>query len=447
MKRELSSLVSAIKSGVAARCLLIFGDDLPVNETVQQIINALIPKEQQGFNLERLDGRVTPWERIQVALMTPPFFPGTKVVWIENAPYFISRENKGEVGNQVMQFWSDGKQQEASTLLTDLLVAEGWTQERWQDLGDNGPREIADLLNSESEEEVEKLIEFCRGQEIDFTRRRSGQAQGLEELLERGVPPWSVLLMTAVQVDRRMRLYKRLDQVNAVQYLGLERERGGKASRESILSFVNERLSRAHKTADARAREMILQRSGSDLRSLAHELEKLCLFAGEDSVLRARDVETIFTDYGEAWVFDLTDAVGDRNARLAISQLARLLSSGQHPLKLLATLASEVRRLLAARQLLEGELHGLWKRGMSYPQFQQQLSMSGVTASLTRNSYGDYMCLLRAERFSMAELCRYLAGIHDADLRLKSSGINARHAMERLVLGMCLGRRKERVQG
>ena len=52
------------------------------------------------------------------------------------------------------------------------------------------------------------------------------------------------------------------------------------------------------------------------------------------------------------------------------------------------------------------------------------------------------MCLLRAERFSVSELCRYMDGIHDADFRLKSSGGNPRLVMERLVLGMCLGEKK-----
>ncbi|MGH7930948.1 MAG: hypothetical protein ACREQV_24515, partial [Candidatus Binatia bacterium] len=138
--------------------------------------------------------------------------------------------------------------------------------------------------------------------------------------------------------------------------------------------------------------------------------------------------------------------IGERNARAALSQLARLIARGEHPLKLLGAMASETRRLLAARQLLDGELRGHWGPGMSYPQFQRQVMPQGVP-QLTRNSYADYMCLLRAERLSMAELRRYMNGIHDADLRLKSSGSNPRLVMERLILGMCLGEKKELAKG
>ena len=52
-------------------------------------------------------------------------------------------------------------------------------------------------------------------------------------MLERGLPPWDFLLMTAVQVDRRTRLYKRLEEMGAVLQFVIERDRSGRISRES----------------------------------------------------------------------------------------------------------------------------------------------------------------------------------------------------------------------
>jgi hypothetical protein len=57
------------------------------------------------------------------------------------------------------------------------------------------------------------------------------------------------------------------------------------------------------------------------------------------------------------------------------------------------------------------------------------------------------MCLLRVERLSLSELRRYMGGIHDADLRLKSSGNSARSVLERLILGMCSGEKKRIGEG
>jgi len=125
--------------------------------------------------------------------------------------------------------------------------------------------------------------------------------------------------------------------------------------------------------------------------------------------------------------------------------LARLLAQGEHPLRLLGTVASEVRRLLSARQLLETDFARLWKRGMSYQQFQQTILPQGAPL-LTRSPYADYMCFQRAERFSVADLRAYMEGIFDADFRLKSSGGQPRLVLEKLLLGMCLSGRSAKSQ-
>jgi DNA polymerase III delta subunit len=116
------------------------------------------------------------------------------------------------------------------------------------------------------------------------------------------------------------------------------------------------------------------------------------------------------------------------------------MGQGDHPLKLLGTIAAEVRRLLAARQLLDNQLKPYWQRNLTYQQFQQVVAKQAIPM-LTRNPYGDYMCFQRAERFSLAELARHMDALFETDLKLKSSASQPRLVMEKLLLGMCLGGR------
>ncbi len=442
MKRDLGTIITDIKTGKGPQVLLLSGDDLQVQETCKKLLDNLIPESERGFNLERFDGRSAPWDQIEASLNTPPFFPGKKVVWIENVPYFISREQKGELGGKVLQTWSEGKKDDAVRLLLDLLVVEGWTQEQWE-LAQSGRSlgPLSDLLEAdgaEAREDVQALLAYCRSQETDLSRHRGAEEPRLATMLDHGLPPWDFLLMTALQVDRRMRLYKRLEEMGAVLQLVMERDRSGKISRESLGEFIHQRLRQAGKAIEPRAREMILLRAGDELRGLQQELEKLLLYVDDHSSIRAQDVELIFADHGEGWIFDLTRSIAERNAVAALAHLARLMAQGEHPLKLLATIAAEVRRLLTARQLLDGELRQHWKRGLTYQQFQQNVLKEGAPL-LTRNPYADYMCLQRADDFSVGELRSYLAGVYDADLRLKSTGNNPRLVMEKLILDMCLG--------
>lgn len=445
MKRNLENIIADIKSNRAPQLLLLFGDDLQVDAACRTIVDQLVPQDQRGFNLERFDGRSVPWDQIEASLNTPPFFPGKKVIWVENVTYFTSQEQKGELGEGVFHAWGEGKQDEAVRLLLDLLAVEGWTQEQWEQLqsaSSLGP--LIDLLEAdgaEAREDTQALLAYCRYKGMDLNQRHGARGNRLAELLDDGLPPWDLLLMTAVQVDRRTRLYKRLEEMGAVLPLVIERDRSGRISRENLTEFISQRLRQAGKTIESQAREMILLRAGDELRGLREELEKLVLYVGERSTIRTQDVDLIFADRGEGWVFDLTRSIGERNALAALAHLARLLTQGEHPLKLLGTIAAEVRKLLAARQLLDGELRGRWKRGMSYQQFQQNVLTTGAPV-LTRNPYGDYMCFQRADQFSLQELRAHLAGIHEADFRLKSAANNPRLVMEKLILSMCLGSRK-----
>ncbi len=440
MQRDLTVVISDIKAGKGPPLLLVFGDDLQVQETCNTIIDLLIPADQRSFNLERFDGRAVSWDRLEASLLTPPFFPGKKVLWVENVPYFFSREQKGELGEQVLRLWSEGRKDEAGKLLLDLLAVEGWTQEQWEQLESLSTGPVVDLLNLEGPEarnEGEALLSYCRSRGMNLNSRRGAEDQKLGEWLERGWPEWNFVLLTAAQVDRRTRLYKRLEEIGAAFHIGAERDRSGKINRETLMEFILQRLGKAGKTADGQARELILMRASDNLRTLSQELQKLVLYVGERPSISAEDVTAIFTDESANWVFDLTRAIGDRETVAALAHLGRLIAQGEHPLKLLSMMVGEVRRLLSARQLIENELRGCWRRGMTYDQYQRNVMKQGVPM-LTRNPYADYMCFQRADKFSTHALRYYLDEIYAADLGLKSSGGNPRLILEKLILGMCL---------
>jgi len=441
MNRELEKICAEILQGRGAPLLLLFGDDLEVEQARKTIVDLLVPSSNRDFNLERFDGRSAPWEQIQVALDTPPFLAGRKLVWIEKAPYFFSREQNREIAESVVEFWLEGKRDDAAKLLVELLSLEGWTEGQWEHVQSGSFTLLLQLLGGLEREEIEQLIGYCKNSGLSPGASRSSEGSGLLRLIEKGLPPWVFLLITADQVDRRTRLYKRLDELRAVLSLGPKRERDGRISRDALAAFISQRIRQTGKTIDFEAREMILRRCGDDLRAVQQELDKLVLYAGSAPAIRTRDVEAVFTDRGEGWVFDLTRAIADADAVAALSDLARLLAQGEHPLKLLATIAAEARKLLAARQLLDGELRGRWKPGMTYAQFEQRV-LGNRPPLITRNAYGDFFCFQRAERFTLETLRFFLEEIADADLRIKSSGNQPRLVMESLILGICL--RKQR---
>ncbi len=257
MKRDLKNVLTDLSAGRGPQLLLVFGDDLQVAESCRAILDQLVPAEQRGFNFERFDGRSASWEQIELSLMTPPFFSGKKLLWVDSAPYFYAREQSGELGEKVLDLWRDGKREEAAKVLLDLLTVEGWSQDRWDGLDGAAATPFLTLLGAgggEDQDEAMAILAYCKSRPMYLAKRKGAESNRLGALLDQGLPEWSFLLLTAMQVDRRTRLFKRFEELGAVLYVGLERDRSGKIARESLLEFVGQRLRQAGKNIDPQAR-------------------------------------------------------------------------------------------------------------------------------------------------------------------------------------------------
>lgn len=435
MDAELRGLIAAISKGETPSCILLHGDDFQVRSSLKELLERLVPAESRGLNLERFDGRTTPWEEIEHAIATPPLFGGRKVVLVEDAPYFLTQERRGETAARILQLWRDGKAEEAARLFSLLLGTEGWSEEKWQEA--EPERAVALLIGAEeaAPEEAEEIVRFFRSRDLKPSRSGKSSEERLGQLLE-AFPPWATLLLTSPHVDRRSRLYRQLQARGRVLDLGVEKERSGRISREALMEFIGQRLKELGKRAQPKALEMMLARAGDELWSVHRELEKLALYVGDEPAISAADVAEVFLDRGEAWVFDLTEALAKRDPLAALRHLSRLLAQGEPPLRLLAVLAGEIRRLISARELLDGPLRGKWKSGMSFGEFQSRLLGRGLPL-LGGSPYRDYFAFQNAEGFRRGELLRCLELLHRADVQLKSTSTPSRHVLERLVLEIC----------
>ena len=447
MDRSTENLLTQIRQGKVPSILLVHGDDFLTHEACKAVVDLLAPPEERVFNLERFNGQTVSWNQIEASLRTPSLFPGRKTVWVENAPDFQTQERKADLVQRALELWGEGEKEKAAGLLLGLMRLAGWTEKKREKtqlpLSPSQLTEIFGARGKEAEKESQELFAFSRTLAPSLDQH-AGEESGLMEILDQGLPSWAVLLVVASHVDRRTALYHRFRERGTVLDLELEREKSGKPSREMLGAFLDHKVREAGKAIEPRAREAILERAGDELWALHQELEKLLLYAGEEPRIRTEHVERVCLHLSDDWVFDLTRAIAERDAVRALGHLQNLLAQGEAPLKLLAIVAKEVRRLLLARQLLEGDLSGHWRSRMTFAEFQKVVQQRQPL--LTRNPYGEYMTLQRAEPFTTAELVGYLERIYQTDQRLKSSGAATRITMERLIVDLCRARNRRSPQ-
>jgi len=161
---------------------------------------------------------------------------------------------------------------------------------------------------------------------------------------------------------------------------------------------------------------------GTSLLQLEQVLNQLGLYAGPGQPIRAADVENGLAATREHSVFELGDAIGDKNTREALRHLDAMLEQREAPLGILAMMARHFRQLLEAKAVMA--------RGQGPDEIMRKLRLSHpfIAEKLSR----------QAERFDDVTLRGAFEQFYRTELELKSlRGVEPAMRLEALLLRLC----------
>ncbi|HZU70965.1 MAG TPA: DNA polymerase III subunit delta [Ktedonobacteraceae bacterium] len=165
------------------------------------------------------------------------------------------------------------------------------------------------------------------------------------------------------------------------------------------------------------AASMLADYTGNQLRMLANELDKLATYVGSKGIIDVEDVRKLSPQVQEARVFDLTDALAERNRKKALDLLHNLLADGEPPLRLISTITSQVRSLLLVKELV-GE-------GLRVSQIVAATGMAPFVAEKAARQIG---------KFSTQQLEAVYRQLLATDAALKRSRMTPDMALDLLVV-------------
>jgi len=161
---------------------------------------------------------------------------------------------------------------------------------------------------------------------------------------------------------------------------------------------------------------------GTDLRLLDQEIVKLVTYVQSPTTaqpITRADVDAVVPYAQAAVVFDLVDALGQRDGRTAAQTLHRLLDAGEHPLGLLAMIVRQFRLLIQVKEL---KAQGATPRDIA-----RQLGIHPFPAG---------KLYAQATHFTAAQLETVYRHLLDTDVAIKSGKIEAEVALDLLVAGL-----------
>ena len=179
---------------------------------------------------------------------------------------------------------------------------------------------------------------------------------------------------------------------------------------------------------DRAAGEYLVAVVGTDLSRLAAGVEKAYDYAGIALGCAKRitleDVKAVVLGTPEFGIFDLVDAIGERNTEKAMSSLSQLMVFQEAPLRILHLIARQVRLILKAKALKS-----------------RKMSRREIAKALGVHEFVAGKCIAQADNFCLEELEDAFFAMVQADISLKTSGRPDHVILERLTLHLCDGPR------
>ena len=94
-----------------------------------------------------------------------------------------------------------------------------------------------------------------------------------------------------------------------------------------------------------------LGRTGSDMENIERELEKLLCYTLGRAVITTKDVEEICTEQTENRIFEMIQAITEKNQKKALNLYADLLEMKEPPMRILFLIARQFNQLLQLKSL------------------------------------------------------------------------------------------------
>jgi DNA polymerase-3 subunit delta len=170
------------------------------------------------------------------------------------------------------------------------------------------------------------------------------------------------------------------------------------------------------------AAQYLWQTVGNDLQKIKNELEKVEIHLKGKKAVTVDDVKTVVGDFREYSSFDLAAALGRKDREKALLILSRLIQEGEAPVGLLGSIAWNFRRLLQAKAMEAA--------GSGPDEITKKLRVVFHQTGLFKE---------QMRRYSRDELRETFPVMLAADRALKSSGLNGRLVLERMILRLCGG--------
>lgn len=223
----------------------------------------------------------------------------------------------------------------------------------------------------------------------------------LEEYIKQP-SPFSVIVFIAPyeKLDERKKITKELKRTAMVF-------EAKKLMEQELKQWIFDRAALHQVNINQASVQRMLELVGANLFMLTSEMDKLALYVNETKTIDEIVVENLVSKSLEQNIFTLVDKIVKRKVEEALRIYYDLLKQNEEPLKILAIISGQFRLIYQVKELS--------RRGYG----QQQ-----IAGYLKSHPYRVKLAAGQANYFSDEELTKIISLLADADLQMKTGGMN-----------------------
>lgn len=233
------------------------------------------------------------------------------------------------------------------------------------------------------------------------------------------VPETTFFLFVEEEVDKRGKLFKTVKNKGRVVEFARQTE-------ETLQRWILGTLKNEGKNITRATMELFLEKTGTDMKNISMELEKLLSYTLGREVITSEDVEEICTTQTVNKIFDMVNAIAEKNQSRALDLYYDLLALKEPPMRILFLITRQFNILLQVKEM----------RGHGY-------DANAIASRLGIQNFIVRGALRQAEAFSLEQIGQMVERCISTEEAVKTGNLGDKLAVELIIVE---GSRKEHNQ-
>lgn len=262
--------------------------------------------------------------------------------------------------------------------------------------------------------DLAETLPFLAERRVIFISNSGLFKSGGEKMAEYLTAPneTTFFVFTESEVDKRSKLYKTVQSKGYVAEFSMQDE-------NTLKRWIAGILNKEGKKITENTVQLFLTKTGTDMENIQMELEKLICYCMDKEVITNEDVESICTNRITNHIFDMINAIADKQQQTALQLYYDLLALKEPPMRILFLIARQCNMLLQVKEMKA--------RGYDNKTIGSKIGVPPFIA-------GKYVA--QAARFKTADLRKAVTQCVEAEEAVKTGRMNDMMSVEVLIVSV-----------